>query len=64
MARVALNYHGWSGIWKIAVSDQIPAPCLIGLDLSKHVQIDCLHGNPLSGEADCSHCGKHGNPKH
>ena len=26
MARVALNYHGWFGILKVVVSDQIPAP--------------------------------------
>ena len=38
MAKIPRRYKGWSGVWKVAISDQIPAPCLIGLDLSEHVQ--------------------------
>lgn len=36
LANVALKYQAWSGTWKVAVSDQIPGPCLIGVDLTKH----------------------------
>ena len=31
MAEIPMTYKGWSGIWKVAISDQIPAPYLIGL---------------------------------
>ena len=37
-AKISVNYKGWSGIWKVVVSDQIPAPRLIGIDLAKYVQ--------------------------
>ena len=38
MAKVHMKYQGWNGMWKIAITNQIPAPCLIGLDLSEHVK--------------------------
>ena len=41
MAKVKINYRDWVGIWEVAISDQIPAPCIIGLDLTKHVQSAC-----------------------
>ena len=41
MAKVKMNYGDWVGIWDVAISDQIPAPCLIGLALTKHVQSAC-----------------------
>ena len=38
MAKIPMRYKGWSGIWKVAISNQIPALCLIGQDLAEHVQ--------------------------
>ena len=38
MAKIPIRYKGWSGVWKVAISDQIPVLCLIGLDLAEHVQ--------------------------
>ena len=38
MAKVKINYRDWVGIWDVTICDQIPVPCLIGLDLTKHVQ--------------------------
>ena len=38
MAKIPIRYKRWSGIRKVAILDQIPAPCLIGLDLAEHVQ--------------------------
>ena len=38
MAKIPVRYKGWSGIWKVTIPDQIPAPCLIGLDFAEHVQ--------------------------
>ena len=35
--RYSVLYKNWEGEWKVAVSDDIPAPCLIGSDLVKNV---------------------------
>uniref|UniRef100_A0ABM5GF04 Uncharacterized protein isoform X2 n=1 Tax=Pogona vitticeps TaxID=103695 RepID=A0ABM5GF04_9SAUR len=38
VADVLVDYQGWRGVWRMGVSSQIPTPCLIGTDLTKHVK--------------------------
>ena len=38
VAKIPIKYQGWNGMWKMGITDQLPAPCLIGLDLSEHVK--------------------------
>ena len=38
VAEVPIKYQGWQGRWKAGIADRLPAPCLIGIDLSEHVK--------------------------
>ena len=38
VAEVPIRYQGWKGLWRIGIADQLPAPYLIGIDLTEHVK--------------------------
>ncbi|XP_078233603.1 uncharacterized protein LOC144583544 [Pogona vitticeps] len=38
VAEVPVNFQGWRGVWRLAISSTLPAAVLVGNDLAEHVK--------------------------
>ncbi|XP_078241957.1 uncharacterized protein LOC144586866 [Pogona vitticeps] len=38
IAEVPVNFQGWRGVWRLAISSTLPAAVLVGNDLAEHVK--------------------------
>ncbi|XP_078250153.1 uncharacterized protein LOC144589430 [Pogona vitticeps] len=38
VAEVPVNFQGWGGVWRLAISSTLPAAVLVGNDLAEHVK--------------------------